>query len=73
MKLWYLSRVGEKSWEENASVVVRAKTAKRARQIASSNSASEGALPWRDSALSTCGELKASGEEELVIASNTGA
>ncbi len=80
MKLWILEPIGLKGnnielvapdwmfWEDNCfGMVIRARTEKRARQIASQNGGLEDGEVWLNPKKTTCLHLTVSGKEKLVM------
>lgn len=66
MKLWLLSR-GSKSVDEAYGFVVRAKTEADARLIAAENCGDEGHNVWLQTKKSTCEQLSARGDREMIL------
>lgn len=86
MSLWKLSPVDREAVHEddprhslvwtygtNIDLVVRAQSAKRAREIAAENAAHEGPEVWLDPKMTKCEPVFENGPEALIVASNTGA
>ena len=71
MKLYHLESKETNLWspwyDKAFAFVVRAKTVKDARQIASLSCGDEGKKAWLSPYHSTCKELKADGPEETII------
>mgnify|MGYP001561315923 FL=1 len=69
MKLYLLRRKrnGMLGYDEAHGMVVRARSASRARAIASENAGDEGATTWKDAERSSCSYLIPEGREGLVL------
>ncbi len=65
MKLWLLYR-DECDFDEYEKHLIRAKSQKRARQIANNISRDEGKI-WEDKELVKCKQIKIEGKEEIII------
>lgn len=66
MKLYLLRRHDEPGYDEYDSMVIRAESEERARKIANICCMYEGRI-WDNPELVDCVELKASGEEGIII------
>lgn len=71
MKLYILEPKSEAPWtpwyDKCFCFICRTSSAKAARRIAADNAADEGFKVWLSPKYSSCKELKAEGEEELII------
>lgn len=68
MKLYLLKRLKPFcNYDENVSLVVRAETVQAARRLAAEVKGDEVASTWLKAEHSTCVELTAAGEEEIII------
>lgn len=71
MKLWILkpTTLGEEelSWDCTWGLIVRAKTAAKARQLAAKSCGDEGEEFWLNVRLSNCNELKPEGGEGIIL------
>ena len=67
MKLYVLNRIEPASYDEARSMVVRARSPKAARKIASGFRGDEGTEAWLDPTTTTCEELKTDGPEKLIV------
>jgi len=72
MKLWFLSRKGERRMDCIRECVIRAETAKKAREMAASNCMDEGQDVWLNASLSTCKRLKEEGAAKMIMYYATG-
>lgn len=71
MQLWHLYKrddtAGYFTWDCTFGFVVRAETEDAARALASSEAGDEGAAAWLDTKQTTCEELTAYGEAEIIL------
>ena len=78
MKLYLLNR-SDPFWDEKAGFVIRAESARRAREIADSKGGDENyeysevtdemerIYPWKDRRMSSCKEITPEGEEGIIL------
>ena len=69
MKLWHLERMERAGHDEYIEHVIRAEDEASARAMAVATAADEGKWTWMSSEKSTCKELTADGDAEIVVAS----
>ena len=70
MKLWILNLIDPKSASRAMpGIVVRARSARAARALVASAESSEGRAAWLDASMTSCSELKAEGEPDIVLRS----
>lgn len=71
MELYILDRKGERGYDQNEAIVVRAISPKQARQIANDNCGDEGGKVWLSPKDSTCKVLSRHGKiGKIIVAFN---
>ena len=66
MSLYHLKQINHVNYDENDTLIVRAKCGKHARSLANEKCGDEGKI-WDDDILTSCDILKVGGEYEVVI------
>lgn len=66
-KLYILERNGAVGYDEAAAVIVRARSPQAARSLAAQAAKNERAHVWQSTVGATCRELRAEGDEEIIL------
>lgn len=67
MKVYFLNRLGELEYDVAEGFIVLADSEKEARALASRQHGDEGPATWTSSKLSTCEEVRLSGEPRVLL------